>query len=94
MPKTTSQVKDGLRAVAERIAAQHSKVASAKQQLGDVIQELGNLSTEFSDVIAEIQGYPAGGSAFEVLSKDELAKLTSEFQALRTATQAGLAALP
>ena len=42
------------------------------------------LPTRFADTISTINGYAPSG-AFETLAKDELSKLTSEFQALKEA---------
>lgn len=90
---TTSEVKKGLDAIADRIANQQQRAADAKATLADIDAELAGLPGEFSAEIATVNGFTPTGD-FESHSKDELALLTTEFQALRAAVQAAAADLP
>ena len=79
---TSSEVKSGLDAVAANIAGNRDKLAACVDTAGQVSVDLANLPTAFADVVATIQAYTPTG-AFETLAKDELAKLTAEFAALK-----------
>lgn len=91
MSATPSEVKAGLDAVSEVIAEQRNLVETAQQVLANVVQVLDEVPTEYADVIAQIDLYAPTG-AFEELAKDELSKLTAEFQALRAKAQAAATA--
>lgn len=82
---TPSQVKSGLDEVAGIIAAQRAVVEKAQANAGNASAELTALSSTYSGVIATINGYTDTGDPFEILAKAELAQLTGEFQALKTA---------
>jgi hypothetical protein len=76
-----STVKAGLDDIATAIRTEAQAISNADQRKIDAKSNLQNLATVHSETIAEINGY-AGTDPFEALSKDELAKLTIEFQAL------------
>lgn len=80
---TVSQVKAGLNDVATEIRQARMEATRCKISIANLNTALGNLATKYADVISTINAYTPT-NAFETLSKDELAKLTTEFQALRT----------
>ena len=79
---TTSEVKAGLDEIAQRIRSTRKNYGLAKDAIVKARDGLVAIPTQYDAVIAAINGY-AGVDAFEALSKDELAKLTTEFIALR-----------
>lgn len=89
---TPSEVKAGLDAASDLISGAIRMRAAGKAQLLAARNQLAALATQLADVISTINGYTPTG-AFETLSKDELSKLTSEFQALKAALEAELNAL-
>lgn len=84
---TQSEVKAGLDDIATVIRNARNKARQAKAAMTAIKNELNALPTTFSAVVAQIGEYTPAG-AFQTLAKDELAKLTSEFQALRGAATA------
>ena len=80
---TTSKVKSALDDIAKTIRAERQAATNAKNRLLSAYGTLGNLSSVFSSEITEINNFVPNGE-FESLAKDELSKLTSEFQTLRT----------
>lgn len=89
---TTSEVKAGLDAIAQSIAGIKGQVEAAVTLLQGQETNLTELPAQYTDLIAEVNGYVPTG-AFETLAKDELAKLTTEFQALKTQVTAALGEL-
>lgn len=89
---TTSEVKAGLDAIAANIAGSNQAFDRAKANLLAARNQLAALPAAHSAVISTINGYTPTG-AFETLSKDEMAKLTTEFQALKAALESALDAL-
>jgi hypothetical protein len=92
---TTSEVKSGLDSIAEQIRLAKTDTANAKARLQaakDRLDGLAGPESPYADIITEIQGYTPTG-AFESLSKDELSKLITEFQAAVTALDTAIAAL-
>lgn len=82
---TTSEIKTGLDAIAAVIAAQRQAMKTIKTNAGTVSGELANLPTAYSDVIATVQGFASNTTdAFELNARAELAKLTTEFTALKS----------
>ena len=79
---TSSEVKAGLDAIAKDIATQRAVLQKAIDNATGASAVLGSLVTTYSGVKTTIDGYTPTG-AFETLAKDELAKLTTEFQALK-----------
>lgn len=76
-----SKVKAGLDDIATAIRTESQAVINADQRKVDAKSNLQALQTVHAETIAEVNGY-AGTDPFEALAKDELAKLTTEFQAL------------
>ena len=75
-----SGIKTGLTEIAKEINLRRTQVVEAKRMLESVVSELGALSETYSVIIAEIG--TLGSDASDLLYKDELAKLTTEFVAL------------
>lgn len=84
---TTSQVKAGLDDIAQSIRANRDLMKQAKDRGATASTSLAGLPATFADVIATINGYAPTG-AFETNAKDELAKMTTEFQALKATADA------
>lgn len=82
---TTSQVNSGLDDINALIRNGRQAAQQSKARLSAVDAELAAVPTTFADVISTINSY-AGGDAFEDYAKAKLAKLTTEFIALRSAT--------
>ena len=89
---TTSQVKSGLDALGQNISGNQGRAGDIKAQLSDLIAKLDAIPADSASLIAVINGYTPTGP-FEELAQDELAKLTTEFTALKSAVQAAHNAL-
>lgn len=86
---TTSEIKTGLDAIAAVISAQRQSMKSIKTNAAGVSGELANLPTAYSDVIGTVQAFASDTTdAFEKNAKAELAKLTTEFTALKSVADA------
>lgn len=83
MAATTSQVKGGIADITTIIRTEGQAFANAKARIQAASANLNAIGTQFADVIAQIDLYPHDGSAFEQLMKDERARLTAEFSALK-----------
>jgi len=83
---TPSEVKSGLDEIAEFIRARRVTMKGYKTGAASVVTDLDGLATAYSDLITTVNGYGTS-DAFEALSKAELAKLTTEFGALKTQAQ-------
>ena len=80
---TASEVKSGLDAIADEIAAVRKRFATAKSSIEGGSTALGNIPTKWADVLSTIDGYGTE-DAFEALTKAEKAKLATEFVALKS----------
>lgn len=80
---TASEVKAGLDEISAIIKQSKEMLTQAKESIAERETALLALPTTFDDLITTVNGYLPDG-AFETLSKDELALLTTEFVALRT----------
>jgi hypothetical protein len=89
---TTSEVKAALDDIAKSIRTERQAMTSAKARIATGQANLNALTTIFADAIAEINGYTPSG-AMETLSQDELAKLTTEYVALRNEASTAVTAL-
>lgn len=78
-----SEVKAGLDDVAGIIREQRAVMLKVKSNAGLASAALAGLSAQYADLITTINAYGTANAA-EALSKADLAKLTSEFQALKT----------
>ena len=82
---TTSEIKTGLDAIAQSIAAQRKIMKTIKSSGGNVSDELANIPTAYVDVIATVNAFAVDTTdAFEKNAMAEFAKLTTEFQALKS----------
>lgn len=89
---THAEVKAALVGISEMIAGAQSTRVSAKAQLLAARNQLAALPSQFSGIITTINAYTPTG-AFETLAKDERAKLTADFTALKSALEAELTAI-
>ncbi len=77
-----TEVKVALDDIAKVIVKQRNALDGCVEQGQTVSVTLSGIPAEYADEIATINGYTPTGE-FESLSKDELAKLTAEFLALK-----------
>ena len=91
---TTSEVKAGLNKASTTIATMRARLVNYKKGFANEASTLGNFVADLglNDIVTEINGYAPTG-AFETLSKDELARLVTEFQALKVDVDAAVADL-
>lgn len=87
-----STIKASLDDIAQNIRTERQALTNAKARMADAVGNLNAMPTTFLDAITEIQGYGTD-DPFEALSKDELTKLTVEFQALVSEASAAVTAL-
>lgn len=78
-----SEVKAGLDDVAGIIREQRAVMAKAKSNAALASAALAAVPTTYADLVSTINGYGTANAA-EALAKADLAKLTTEFQALKT----------
>jgi hypothetical protein len=83
LASTTSQIKAGLKDVADRIVAERNRLLQAKSGITTAKTTLANMGTQYSTLMADIAAL-SGTDPFTLLVKDERAKLIAEFQALQT----------
>ena len=79
---TSSEVKTALDAVAAAISKSRERMVGVKATASEVSAALGGLATLYADVVTTINGYGTT-NAFEALAKAELAKLATEYTALK-----------
>ena len=89
---TTSQVKSGLDALSNLIQSHQDAKESLKTALTSLESQLNAIPTDSGPLITEIGTFTPTGE-FEGVAKDELAKLTTEFIALKASVTAAIAAL-
>lgn len=86
---TSSEVKAGLDNIAQTIRDSRSTMNSAKAKAQSASTELAELATTYADVVNTINAYPSNTTdAFEQVAKAELAKMVTEFTALKSAADA------
>lgn len=78
---TSSEVKAALDDIAKSIRTERQALVNAKARVTTAQSNLNAIPTTFADALGVINAYTPIGS-FETLCKDELAKMTTEFQAL------------
>lgn len=88
---TTSEIEVGMTAIASRLYDQRQIMVKVKQNATAASTSLAAISNDFADVIATINAFGAG-NAYEVAVKAKLAKMTTEFQALKAVADAVAAA--
>ena len=82
---TSSEVKAGLDDIAQSIRTERQAMANAKARIATGEGNLNLIPTTFSDVLSTINGFSSSTTdEFEALCKAELAKMTTEFTALKT----------
>ncbi len=82
---TTSEVKAGLDDIAKSIRTERQAMKNAKARILVGESNLNSIPTTFSDILDTINGYSKDTTdSFEILCKAELAKLTTEFLALKS----------
>lgn len=81
---TTSEVISGLDDIAQAIRTERRALQAAVARVTASVNALNAIPTTFSAVVSTINGFTPTG-AFETGSKDQLAKLTTEFTALKAA---------
>lgn len=86
-----SEVKAGLDAIAVIIRDARSELLGCKSKSAGISETLASLPTTYADLVATVQGYGTTNAA-EANAKAEMAKLTSEFQALKSISD-GVAAI-
>lgn len=79
---TSSQVKVGLDAIADIISSQRTVATKIVQSAASASDALAALPTTYADLITTVNAYGTS-NAFEANAKAELAKLTTEFTALK-----------
>lgn len=79
---TYSQVKAALDAVADSIAKNRARMVDVKATATEVSAALAALPTTYADVVTTINGYGTTNAA-EALAKADLAKLATEYTALK-----------
>ncbi|QND60383.1 hypothetical protein [Mesorhizobium huakuii] len=79
---TTSEVKVGMAAIAQRLSDQRQVMLKAKSNAGAASVALSAIPTDYADVIATVQAF-GSANAFDAATKAELAKMTAEFSALK-----------
>lgn len=87
---TPSEVKTALDDISRGIVMARSTAEEAKERFGNASAALNDIPTRYADEIATIQAYGTS-DPFEAHAKAELDKLTTEFVALKTATDTGAA---
>ena len=89
---TYTEVSSGLETVKDAIVNSRNALRKLKADFAQQSGVLAGIPTVYQDLITTINGYAPSG-AVETLSKDELAKYSAEFVALKNAADAATAAL-
>ncbi len=84
---TTSEVDVGMDEIAMILTEQRQVMLKAKQNASLASSVLGGLATTYADVIATINAYGTS-NAYEAAVKAKLAKMVTEFNALKTKADA------
>lgn len=79
---TSSEVKAALDDISQSIRTERQALKNAKARIATAQNNLNAIPTIFSDALTTIGDFTPTGD-FESLAKDELAKMTSEFLALK-----------
>ena len=79
---TISEVEAALDDVSRTIITERQQLKNAKARMTTGEGNLNSIPTVFADAIATINAY-TGSDPVVLLAKDKLAKLTTEFQALK-----------
>lgn len=87
-----STVKSSLDNIAQEIRTERQAVVTSVARINTSLGNINAIPTKYASDISEIQAY-VGTDPFEALSKDELAKMTTEFTALKSAVTSAVNAL-
>jgi len=75
----TSEVKKGLDDISDGISANEARIAEVIAELEAIAADYNEYPARYATLIAEVGAYAPTG-AFESLCKDELGKLTAQYQ--------------
>lgn len=89
---TTSEIKAGLDEISSAIKASRQRLTSAKENVTTQETNLSALAAKYADIITTVNAFTPTG-AFETLAKDELQRLTVEFQQLQAAAASAVSDL-
>lgn len=84
---TTSEIDVGMDAIAQRIYDQRQVMLKVKQNATNASTALAAIPTDFAAVLAAVNAFGTS-DPYEAATKAKLAKLTTEFNALKTVTDA------
>ena len=84
---TTSEVEVGMAAIAARLSDQRQVMLKVKANASTASTALAAIPNDFADVIATVTAFGTA-NAYEAAVKAQLAKMTTEFNALKTKADA------
>lgn len=84
---TTSEIEVGMAAIAARLSDQRQVMIKIKANAGTASAALAAIPTDFADVVATMNAFGTG-NAYEAAVKAQLAKMTTEFTALKAKADA------
>ncbi|PBB96448.1 hypothetical protein [Mesorhizobium sp. WSM3862] len=84
---TTSEIDVGMNAIAQRLYDQRQVMLKVKQNATGASASLAAIPTDFAAVVSAVQAFGTT-DPYEAAVKAKLAKLTTEFNALKTVADA------
>ena len=84
---TTSEVEVGMAAIAARLSDQRQVMLKVKANASTASTALAAIPNDFADVIATVTAFGTA-NAYEAAVKAQVAKMTTEFNALKTKADA------
>ena len=84
---TTSEVEVGMAAIAARLSDQRQVMLKVKANASTASTALAAIPNDFADVIATVTAFGTA-NAYEAAVKAQLAKMATEFNALKTRADA------
>ncbi|TIX10904.1 MAG: hypothetical protein E5V41_28060 [Mesorhizobium sp.] len=84
---TTSEVEVGMAAIAQRLSDQRQVMIKVKANASVASTALAAIPNDFADVIAAVNAFGTS-NAYEAAVKAQLAKMTTEFTALKSKADA------
>lgn len=84
---TTSEIEVGMAAIAQRLSDQRQVMLKVKASSGTASQALAAIPADFADVIATVTAFGTA-NAYEAAVKAQMAKMTTEFTALKAKADA------
>ncbi|MBZ9926791.1 hypothetical protein [Mesorhizobium sp. BR1-1-4] len=79
---TTSEIEVGMAAISQRLSDQRQVMLKVKASAGTASTALAAIPNDFADVIATVTAFGTS-NAYEAAVKAQLAKMTTEFTALK-----------